>query len=163
MLKRENVLSTTVILIGVAIAIMAAFVYWGGRFTQEITEEVESDEDVAESVENSKIKISEVNIDPLHESDMYVTIENKGMLVVEKVRVKVYTDGDVYSDTFPKDIEYESGLLDLKFFEVKTFTVYFDGGKDLSEYTKIEVIPTVRLEDGSLKLILEGMESHIRG
>lgn len=150
----RNIITTTIILIAVSIALLMGIIYWSGVYTKKITQDAERIEgNLPENVENSKIKIKDVAIDQIHKSDMYVTIENEGMLSIEKVKVSVFKNNKVYTDNFPKKIDYPAEMLNLGFFKVARFAVFFDNVNDLTNYTKIEFIPTFRLSDGSLKQI----------
>ena len=150
------------IIILLSILLIGGLAFMASNYTKKATSDAEKDVLVGEGFEDSKITIIDVNIDDLHNSDMVVKIENNGRLVVERLYVEVMVNGREYKGGFPKDIEYSNGLLGLDFFQVGEFTVFFDD-VDLSNYSKIMITPSVRLEDCNIKLIEAAVEEYFKG
>ncbi len=145
------------LLILFAVSLAVGLFYWINNYTQTLPNVEETTEENVESVENTKIKIQDVETTGFN-SELKLTLENQGKLAVEQATVRVIMkNGDVHSELFPKKIEYPSGFFDLKFFQVKQFTVFFDDNIDISDYKEIEIFPVVRLEDGSLKRVDSAM------
>ena len=138
-----DVLVITVLLIAITLVFAGAFFYWGNFYTQQITQETNEDTQTINDVEHVNIAIRNVQFDPLFSSDLIVTLENMGNIPIQKAIVTVtLADGTVFTDTFPKKEEYSSEVLNLQFFEVKQFTVFFES-HDLSTYTTLRLVPLV--------------------
>ena len=158
-----DIVIITVLLVLIAAVLAVAFFRWGGTYTQELTENAEENNgEAADAVVNSKIRIKDVSFTNF-KSELKITLENQGKLPIETVIVKVtLDDGSVYSDFFPNRVEYPSGSLDLAFFNVKQFTVFFQEVQDITNYEKIEIIPTVRLENGNLEQVASAAQERYR-
>lgn len=148
-------------LVFVAILLVGGMFYWVGIYTEEVYEiDVNRGNNVAD-YENSKIKINSFGLDQLHKSDGYLTVENEGRLNVERLEVKLIKYDIGYVGFFPKDVEYEGGLLGLEQFQVKRLVIYFDDLDDLSNYTRIEVIPLVATNEGNLEKVESAKEVYL--
>ena len=153
MQKKEgmDVPVVTVILIAVTIILTGTLLYWSGIYTRNLTENTEEDKTNLLNAYDVNMKILNVQFDPYFTSDIIITLENTGKRVIERIMARVtMADGTIYSDTFPNKIEYPSESLDLKFFEVKQFKIFF-GSQSLSHYAKIELIPLVKNEGDNLR------------
>ncbi len=141
----------TVVLIAFTIILAGAFLYWSTTYTKNLTENAEEDSDALRTTDDVQMKIHDIQLDPLFTSDLVVTLENTGKVMIEEVIGKVtLADGTILTDTFPKSVDYPSESLNLNFFEVKQFKIFF-GSRDLRTYTRVEITPLVKDNQNNLK------------
>ena len=160
-----HVIISTVLLIALAALLGAIFIKWIVPYARESTEDIDEQKEEIETNAEAKISIRSVNVNDI---GLDILVENKGRLPVVELLIRTTIPsgakdssgnaipGGIYSRAYPFDeTEFE-----LSFFEKETVTIWYpEIHSDLYEagalenYEKIEIIPTVRLDDGTEKQI----------
>ena len=156
MAKRMSFVILPVLLLAITTALGIGIYYYSGVLTEEAIKETEKSNidltKVGTGTSDVRLVIKNVQIDNVDPGGMHITIENKGRLPVVGVTINVKTPSGEYSKFID---ETNSGLLLLNNLDILSITVWFydiyddQGAKDISNFQKVKVIPTVKLEDGS--------------
>ena len=167
MVKREeNVIFSTVLLVMIVIVVVGLIVWWTliyvGKTTEGVEEGIKTN-----SFGGSMIKINNVERDDFNA--LMISIENRGQMPIIGLEFTVIipegatndkgeeVPSGEYSRTLNYIIPDEKEAIRINFFEVKEIPLLFeepgilrtDGA--LKDYEKIEVIPILEMEDGTIK------------
>ena len=156
MAKRMNFIMLSVVLLAITTVLGIGVYYYSGVLTEEAMEETEKSNidltKIGTGTTDVRLAIKNVQIDNVDPGGMRVTIENKGRLPVVGITINVKTPSGEYSKFIDKT---NSGALLLNNLDILPVTVWFydiyddQGAKDISNFQKVKIIPTVKLEDGS--------------
>ena len=168
--RGASVIIGSVILIIIVVIFAGIFIRWALPYSDKITREAEEHKKDLDTSTQVVLRINSVNIDS---NGLQLLLENRGRLSVGKVLIRTTipegaTDNNgkkippgIYSKIFPIDINPLEIKNILVFYPELPSGDYGYGEGALKDFELIEVIPTVKLEDGSESTLSSGGDKWI--
>ena len=166
--RGASVIIGTVILIIIVVIFAGIFVRWALPYSDRITREAEEGKKDLDTSTQVVLRINSINIDS---NGLQLLLENRGRLPVIKVLVRTMVPEGASNNngtSIPSGVYSKIFLLDLKPLEIKNVLVFYPelpsdryGDGALKDFELVEVIPTVKLEDGSESTLSSGGDKWI--
>ena len=167
-----SVIITTVILILLASILAGVFFKWIAPYARGSTDDIDERKEELDVFGQIKVSIKSVEVNSV---GLDITIENEGELTVVGFTVRTTipegaTDElgkEVPAGVYSRNYPFDGSDFELEFFGVETITVWYVeistttgfGDGTLRDYEKVEIIPIIRLEDGSEEQFGEELDS----